>query len=370
MVSILGGGIAGTVLGGALALRRYPVTVYERQPAPGTGAFLVLDAHAHRSLTELGVPLAALHAASHPLASFRFHYRPEGSDTGPARGQRLYERSALMRVLTDFAHSAGTDIRYGVGVSDIDPATGALRAADEELTGPGVVIAADGIDSLARARLEPDRTALYARQVVIYGQTTRAMDLPVDPAVMHFHGQLGEGPLPVSTFGYLWTETALFWFTRLTRTPVPVDDIGFHPTSEWANAIGAADPTATTLIETILAATDTIHVSNTRIVPLNNARPPATPLILCGDADHAITPAAVRGAREAIEDALALTKALAAGDSPARAMSERRAVIASERQEQARRAAAGAAAATDPEPDSGTDDFRDGMDPMTRMWFE
>lgn len=171
----------------------------------------------------------------------------------------------------------------------------------------------------------------------------------------------------------------MFWFARLTRDPIPGDTVGFHPVAEWAQAIRTADPTATALIDTLLEATDTVHVSNTRSLSLNNIRPPMGRIILCGDADHAITPAT---AREAIEDALALFNALTTGASPAEAMAARRiavaVAVAVERECQARiysRVMPGTPTTTSSESDSATKDpdddtdFRDGMDWATRMWF-
>ncbi|WP_067721700.1 NAD(P)-binding protein [Nocardia yamanashiensis] len=366
--TIIGGGIAGTALGAALAHRQYPVTVYERQPAPAGGAFLVLDTQAQRSLAALGVSPQALDAVSHPIpGGFKFHYRPAGSDTGPSQGQRLYPRAGLMHALTDFARAAHTDIRYGHTVTDIDRRTGTLFGPDGALNSGGLVIAADGIDSLARTTLDPRRSPTYAGQVVIYGTTARPVTLP-DPDVMHFHGQLGEGPLPVTTFGHLQTPEAVYWFARLTRNPIPMDDIGFHPAGLWMDALLAADPTAEDLIATIVEATDTIHVSNTREVSMHNLLRPVAPVILIGDADHAISPAWVRGAREAIEDAVALTKALTEGTDPAEAMAQRRITIAVEREMQQRRANAGAAAPPKPEPARPPVDPETGMDWETRMW--
>ncbi|WP_225726517.1 MULTISPECIES: hypothetical protein [unclassified Nocardia] len=65
--------------------------------------------------------------------------------------------------------------------------------------------------------------------------------------------------------------------------------------------------------------------------PLRRRPSPQLPVILCGDADHAITPAAARGAREAIEDAAALTHAIRTNRDPAATMSNRRAQITTER---------------------------------------
>ncbi|WP_216896733.1 FAD-dependent oxidoreductase [Nocardia alni] len=336
MVTILGGGIAGTVLAGALAGNQVPVTVYERQPEPGNGAFMVLDGHAHESLAQLGVPLEALHERSHTVPGFRFHFLPEERRATRSQGHRLYQRADLMAVLTEFASAANAPIHYDKDIIDLDPSTGALHASTGAIPSDGLVIAADGIDSIARRRLEPERPAEYAGQVVIYGTIPHAVQLDTEPDVMHFHGQLGEGPMPTSTFGHMWNDKAVFWFTRLTREPLPQQDIGSHPAAHWADAIRAADPMISGLIDTILAATDAVHVSNARNVPFDNARAVQLPIVLCGDADHAITPAAARGAREAIEDALALYRAITADESPFDAMTERRIRITEERTQQTR----------------------------------
>ncbi|WP_433621675.1 NAD(P)-binding protein [Nocardia sp. CA-120079] len=55
MVTIIGGGIAGTILAGTLARAGLPATVYERRSAVDAGAFLTLDSRAHAALGELGI---------------------------------------------------------------------------------------------------------------------------------------------------------------------------------------------------------------------------------------------------------------------------------------------------------------------------
>ncbi|MGW0251334.1 FAD-dependent monooxygenase [Nocardia goodfellowii] len=337
MVTIIGGGIAGTVLAGALARRDYSVTVFERQPSVRGGAFLVLDRHAHDALADLGVSLGDLHAASYPVPGLQFHYRPDTRNAVGSGGQRLYRRSELMRVLTEFATAARADIRYDVAVTELDPVTGTLYSDDRVVAVDDLIIAADGIDSIARGRLEPERVPRYAGQVVLYGTTRGRVFLHTDPTILHFDGQLGAGPIPLSTFGHHWNDDAAFWFVRLTRDPILQQDNGFHPTADWAEAVRQAAPNLPEAMDTLLAATDRVHVSNARIVPLTGAAPPAAPVILCGDADHAITPAAARGAIEAIDDAAALFEAVLAGGDPAAAMADRRARITVEREQSQRR---------------------------------
>ncbi|WP_433723944.1 hypothetical protein ACQP0C_25885 [Nocardia sp. CA-129566] len=87
------------------------------------------------------------------------------------------------------------------------------------------------------------------------------------------------------------------WFARIRRPPIPVADIGFHPVDTWSDQIHAALAGIPGLIDALLAVTETVHVTNARNVPLTHPRPPRDDVILCGDADHAITPAAGVGAR-------------------------------------------------------------------------
>ncbi|WP_069166780.1 FAD-dependent monooxygenase [Nocardia altamirensis] len=154
--------------------------------------------------------------------------------------------------------------------------------------------------------------------------------------MLHFHRRLDENGRPTTTFGHFWNDAVAVWFIRLTRQELAVQDIGFQPVGRWSEPIAvgaAADPG---LVAAMLAATDTVHVSNARTVPLTTARAPQPPVILCGDADHAITPAAGVGARDAIEDAAALYTALVSRGAPAAAMAERRHQILAERAQAAR----------------------------------
>ncbi|WP_405161941.1 FAD-dependent monooxygenase [Nocardia sp. NBC_01499] len=331
MVTIIGGGIAGTLLAGALAREKRPVTVYESQPVVGAGHFLALDGRAHAAMADLGVEIDRLHAASHPLTELRAadHTGVIRSDSRTDR--RMYLRADLMRALTEFATATTADIHYGTPVTELNAAEGTLFSGDNQVAADHLIIAADGIDSLARRRLEPERTAEYSGQVIIYGITDKPIRPDTDPSVLHFQRQLDDDGRPVSTFGHFWDDTISVWFTRLTRAPLAVQDIGIQPIDSWTEPIMAGATAIPELVESLLAATNTVHVSNARTVPLADARPPRTPVILCGDADHAITPAAGVGARDAIEDAAAIYEAIATGGAPAAAMAERRNQILAER---------------------------------------
>ncbi|WP_159846993.1 FAD-dependent monooxygenase [Nocardia sp. CY41] len=330
MVTIVGGGIAGTVLAGALGREGIPVRVYESRPSVGAGAFLVLDDRAHAALTGLGVRADRLEEVAHPVDALRVEYQPGEARFGPSRGHRLYLRAEFMSVLTEFATTTAAEFHYDTAVTEIDQ--GVLFSGATRLSTDDIVIAADGIDSLVRRRIEPGRTPEYAGQIVFYGRTERAQALRTKSTVLHFDGRIGADGRPVGAFGHYWDEGLSVWFARVTRPPLPAQDLGFHPVAEWAELIRTVAPGISDVVDGLLAETATVHVSNARNVPFATAASPQLPVILCGDADHAITPAEGVGARDAIEDAAALFHALSTGSSPADAMAARRRQIAADRE--------------------------------------
>lgn len=330
-VTILGGGIAGTVLAAALAQRGIETSAYERDARDARpGQFLILDRRAHESLARLGVPVAELEAVSHPLEALSVAYAGAPERVRPADGHRQYHRANLMRVLNTFADTTPAVRHYGHAVTAVSP-DGALTIDGTTLTPGGIVLAADGIDSVARAAIEPDRTPVYAGQVVLYGTTSTPIALDTAPDTLHFQGVQGDSPFPAATIGHFWNDAVTVWFARLTRPAATGEELGVQPVDAWADAIRAAAPHLTELIDKVLAATPEIAVHNARNVPLETAKPAVGPVILLGDADHAVSPAAGTGAGTAIGDAETLVEAITEGRSAAAAMNDRRAQILEQR---------------------------------------
>lgn len=329
MVTIIGGGIAGTALAGACAAAGHPATVYEQQPEHREGAFLFLDGRGHRVLTAFGVAEEALQAASHPVDELRWVSTNGRSSARPSDGHRLWLRGNLIRVLTAFAADTGADIHFDSTVDSlsVESTHTSIGVGAVSLECRGLVLGADGIDSGVRRRLEPDRKPEYAGHFVFYGAAARPVDLPTTLSVLHFHAEADTG----ATFGHWWHGPAAYWFARIPGEPLLRESTGPQPTAEWEHALLAAFPGISPIVSALLSSTDIAHVSNARSLPLEAAKPPREPVVLLGDADHAITPAAGTGARDALEDAAAIYTAVQAGESVADAMAGRRATLGAER---------------------------------------
>ncbi|WP_327139199.1 FAD-dependent oxidoreductase [Nocardia sp. NBC_01327] len=346
MVTIIGGGIAGSALAGALARQGKSVRLYEQRfSGSGAGAFLFIDDRGHRALASLGVDGAAVEAGSYPVTgglAYANSLGRRGATNG--RGHRFWMRRNLMAILEDFVVTSGAEVNYGNPITEIaftqDGCT--VVQGDSRTAADHLIVGADGIDSIVRAGLEPDRRPEYAGDVVLYGMTNEPVTLPTDPATLHFYAEIASDGTSSSTLGHIWRpgDSAALWFVRMARAPLSSgDNLGVRPIAEWAGAIRAATPSNRVLIDVFLATTEEVHVSNARNVPLAAASAPSEHALLVGDADHAITPAAGVGARDALEDVHAVYDAVVAGTSPAAAMTERRRQIIADRELVRRRSA-------------------------------
>lgn len=288
MVTIIGGGIAGTILGGALARRGDQVTLFERQSRNATGgAFLFIDERGHSVLHDLGVDDDVVNEASYPVSALEY-VGSNGRRAAMSRGHRFWLRSSLMKVLNDFVDISGADLRYDCGITDVtvdEPGRCRIQHSDgSSSTTDDIVIAADGIDSVVRARLEPDRNPVYAGDVVLYGMTSTPTELDTEPQTLHFFAELDATGAAASTFGHIWRpgHTA-HWFIRIARAPLDgPDDFGVRPTSEWTDTVLQATPSINDLVSTLLDRTDSVHVSNARNVP--STPPPSRRCRSCSSA--------------------------------------------------------------------------------------
>ncbi|MGW1228889.1 FAD-dependent oxidoreductase [Streptomyces sp. NPDC002530] len=322
-VAVVGGGIAGLTL--ALALRREGVdcTVFERSPEPaGTGAGLQLAPNATRLLRRLGVA-EALHAVAVLPRALRVRGwdddRTLATTALGAACLRAYaapyytvHRAQLHRVLREAvgADRLRTGHRLAFWTEDADGvrlsfASGARHRA-------GVMIGADGVHSVVRARLAGDAPVFSGSAV--YRGLVPAERLPWaagDPEI-----RVWPGPgrhlvcYPVSAgreIGFTATVPAApageeSWTAEGDPAALATAFRDWNPSA--AGLLAAAGTVRRWLLHDRESLTEWV-----------------TPRVaLLGDAAHPMLPFLAQGANQAVEDAVTLAVCLGRGagaDAPA-----------------------------------------------------
>ncbi len=154
-VSVVGAGVAGLATARALALRGHDVTVAEQAAALGeVGAGLQVGPNGAAALRRLGL-WAAVADAGLACAAVVLRDGASGRDLLrmdlSGRDWRLVHRADLLAVLAEGARVAGVRTRTGVRV-DAPPEA-------------GLVVGADGLKSVLRARLNGPEDAAFTGQV-------------------------------------------------------------------------------------------------------------------------------------------------------------------------------------------------------------
>ncbi|WP_280457724.1 FAD-dependent oxidoreductase [Nocardia carnea] len=197
-------------------------------------------------------------------------------------------RRDLLALLRERLDESGIDCHYGFRV---DPC-----AVDDH----DVLVGADGARSLTRRSLGNQREPAYTGQQIRYGHYRKPIPgLPT--RILHFWTD------PEGVVGYVGDDRdGSFWFSRRNvSTPTTTLDRErfFGPLHETRIGSIIDDSEVSTSVALYELDPDgTWHNDNT---------------VLIGDAAHAVSPAAGRGATSAIEDAITLAKTLREADSVA-----------------------------------------------------
>ncbi|WP_438010760.1 NAD(P)/FAD-dependent oxidoreductase [Sorangium sp. So ce321] len=323
---LIGGGIAGPVLGMFLRRLGVEVTIYEAREAlvESEGAFLGVAPNGMNVLVELGIA-GAVQARGAPCEGLRFEN---------ARGRRIGEidqreaarrfgaglvmirRGALQAALAEEAVRHGVEIRYGMRLADIDrsdPREVVARFGEGGKGGEArgdVLIGCDGFRSQTRARALPDAPAPGYTGLIDFGGFARCPSAPLSPGwnVMVFGRR--------AFFGAFAAPDGEVWW--------------FHNSGE-PEAGGALAPGS--LRERILAShegdpgwiADVVRATPEVLGPwrlhdiLTMPRWHAGRVCLIGDAAHAATPHAGQGASLAMEDGMLLARCLRDAAEPEQA---------------------------------------------------
>ena len=307
-VTIIGAGIGGLAAALALAQRGASVRVLEQAPEiTEVGAGLQISPNGWRVLTALG--LADVIAAKSPraqgvyLRDFRHGAGVFTMPLGrPDQPWHLTHRADLITALAHAAQDAGVTIRCGARVTAITTnADGTLlQMEDGRQEHHGMVVAADGLHSPARAALNPKSQPFFTGQVA--WRTIIAVDAPLPPEA---HVFMGPGRHLVR---YPLRDRRLVNIVAVEERDGWAAE-GWHHRDDpvhLARAFTDFCPEVTTL----LAQAKEVHLWGLFRHPVAQ-RWHEHKLVLLGDAAHPTLPFLAQGANMALEDAYVLARCLA-----------------------------------------------------------
>jgi 2-polyprenyl-6-methoxyphenol hydroxylase-like FAD-dependent oxidoreductase len=311
---VIGGGIAGASLSLFLARAGIQPLVFEAYPRtdePVGGGFQIAP-NGMRVLAELGLA-EALFAEGHRSGdmAFRNHL---GRDIGLVRtsaaGPALnVSRAAVHRVLREAADRAGVQVRYQRRLQDIAIAGREVVATfDDGSTETGdFLVGADGVRSRVRAWMLPEFAAPRDTEMVSFGGFCGPGAAPPDPRdASRLTFMVG----PRHQFGYSMMGGQWGWWCHVHGdTPAARKSLATMPDADlralmleryrgWAEPVGS-----------LLHATEGWMRTPIHDVPKLPAWRKG-PVLLVGDAAHAMSPAGGQGASLALEDAMVFGKLL------------------------------------------------------------
>jgi len=304
---IVGGGIAGPVLGMFLGRVGVQATVFESRSGPRdeAGAFLNLAPNGRAVLDALGIG-GKVDAAGTPTTSIEFvNHRGQRLGRNPDE-LLLIKRGALNRVLREQAADHGIPVEFAKRLVALSEDSGRVTAqfADGSAATGDVLVGCDGIHSVTRRAILPDGPHPAYTGLVGTGGFVHLPDGPEPSPVMEMTFGLR------AFFGYQVTPSGeMYWFQN---TP--------EPTEPQATSSGDHGPWKARLIElhrddhepipTMLQATD----GGIGLFPIYDlATLPAWHtgrIALAGDAAHVMGPHTGQGSAMALEDAIVLAMCL------------------------------------------------------------
>lgn len=315
-ITVLGAGIGG--LSAALALARRGASVQVLEQAEGlreVGAGLQISPNGMAVLAALGVGAAvargAVSARAVSLCDGRSGGRLLRLDLGRLRSSHpwcLVHRADLVAALGAEAVAAGVSFRFGCRVAGVEAKGGqvALAFDDGRVEAHPLVVAADGVRSVARAALGPAPAPEFTGQVA--WRALAPCDLPADPEVRVY---LGPGRHLVA---YPLRDARVMNLVAVEERQAWVAEGWSHrddPARMRAAFAGFAAP-----VKALLDRVEDVHLWGL-------FRHPVAPhwsagrLICLGDVVHPTLPFLAQGACMALEDAWTLAAAMAEADTVA-----------------------------------------------------
>lgn len=323
-VVIVGGGIAGPVLGSFLARCGIESVICEGRPASADteGAFLGVAPNGMNVLGALGLA-AEIERLGHPCEGFEFQNARgerigaiDGHDDAARYGARLVmlRRGVLHAALLEHALGRGVPVRWGARLAEIDrsdPTRAVARFEDGSEEAGELIVGCDGLRSRTRAIAFPDAPPPAYTGLLDFGgyaPATDALPLEVGRNVMVF-GRRG-------FFGAFRTRDDGVWWFHNGGDAEPVRDL--DPAARRARILACHDGDPAWVRELVESTPDILGPW-----PLHEVHAMSRwhdgRVGLIGDAAHATSPSAGQGASLAMEDAMMLARCLRDERDPERA---------------------------------------------------
>jgi kynurenine 3-monooxygenase len=320
-VTVVGAGLAGSVLAAQLGQRGIEVDVYERRPdlrvtgaERGRSINLALSARGLAAITQLGLRQEVL-ARALPMRGRTVH--PVRGDTAyqsySAEGTRAINsisRSELNAILLDCAEkSPGVGIHFEHRVTGVDPEKGELTLATPEgirKATSKVILASDGAYSAVRASLQFREGFSYSQDFLDHGYKELTIAAgpdgrhQLDACSLHIWPRGDSMMIALPNLDGSFTCT-LFWPKSgpggLDSLRTPTEIISFFE-QNYPDAV----PLMPDLVEDFRA-NPLGSLVTVRCRPWVSGR-----VALVGDAAHAIVPFYGQGANAAMEDCVELVR--------------------------------------------------------------
>lgn len=309
---IIGCGIGGPAV--ALFLKRAGIAaeIYEARTTP-EGYSLSLSCNGVAVLKMLSLDESAF-AAGSPVSNWSMwngkgKYLGGGLFTADGIKSVFIKRVPLGVILSEEAERQGITIEQGKKLQNIEVTnTGSVVATFQDgATASGdLLIGCDGVHSRTRQFIDPAARPVYSG-LINTGGYSRGVNLPPTPETSHFiFGKRAFFGYHASASGYI------YWFANTVQAEEPARGTMEKGTDEERRQrlLELFRDDQPFICDIIRAAETTFPDFPTYTLPTQPTTWHKGPVVLLGDAVHAISPSSGQGASMALEDAVVLAKCL------------------------------------------------------------